>query len=523
MMARDFPLHRYLIDAAAREPDALAVVEPGRGSIRYRELDALSDRMRDRLHAMGVRNGDRVGIYLRKSIDSVAAIYGILKAGAAYVPVDTLAPPARNAYIFHNCAVAALVVEARFVERFRDEHQRLGALPPAIIVEQVGMDAGLRSALDELDTAQPALSSPGAIVAPNDLAYILYTSGTTGKPKGVMLSHENATSFVDWCSEAFAPRAEDRFSSHAPFHFDLSILDIHVCLKHGATLVLIGEDIGKDPERLAEMIADERISIWYSAPSILSLLAQHGKLADRDFARLRLVLFAGEVFPVKHLRTLTTQWPGRRYFNLYGPTETNVCTYYEVELPIAESRTVPFPIGRSCSHLSCKVVNTDGTQTKLGDEGELVVAGRGVMQGYWSLPEQTERAFLPDSSGVRWYRTGDVVIEAPNGSYTYLGRRDRMVKRRGYRVELGEIEAGLYKHRAVKEAAVVALADEEAGVRIRAFLSCHEEKRPSLIQMKRFCAENLPLYMIPDDFFWLAELPRTSTDKVDYQRLKEFR
>jgi acyl-coenzyme A synthetase/AMP-(fatty) acid ligase len=157
---------------------------------------------------------------------------------------------------------------------------------------------------------------------------------------------------------------------------------------------------------------------------------------------------------------------------------------------------------------------------KPGNEGELVVSGRGVMQGYWSLTAQTERAFLLDPSGVRWYRTGDVVIEGQDGNYTYLGRRDRMVKRRGYRVELGEIEAGLYKHPAIKEAAVVAVSDEEAGVRIRAYLSCRDEKRPSLIAMKRFCAENLPLYMIPDEFSWIAALPKTSTDKIDYQRLK---
>jgi len=224
---------------------------------------------------------------------------------------------------------------------------------------------------------------------------------------------------------------------------------------------------------------------------------------------------------VKHLRALAEQWPNRRYFNLYGPTETNVCTYYEVLLPIDPARTVPFPIGKSCSHLQCKVVDGDGEAVKPGEEGELVVAGRGVMSGYWALPAQTERAFLVDRAGVRWYRTGDIVIESPDGNYTYLGRRDRMVKRRGYRVELGEIEAGLYKHPLIKEAAVVALADAETGVKVRAFLSCREGKRPSLIEMKRFCADNLPLYMIPDTFSWLDALPKTSTDKVDYQRLKE--
>ena len=143
------------------------------------------------------------------------------------------------------------------------------------------------------------------------------------------------------------------------------------------------------------------------------------------------------------------------------------------------------------------------------------------MQGYWSLPDQTARGFHCDPDGARWYRTGDIVVEGAHGCYSYLGRRDRMVKRRGYRVELGEIEAGLYRHPQLKEAAVVAFPDEETGVKIVAFLSCHDARRPSLIEIKRFCAEHLPLYMVPDQFSWHDRLPKTSTDKIDYQRLKE--
>lgn len=514
------PLHRYLIEAARRWPGHTAVVDPGAGSIRYAELDQLSNRVRDRLQAVGVRPGDRVGLYLRKSIDAVASLYGVLKAGAAYVPVDPGAPASRNAYILHNCAVSALLVEGRFESRLRAEHEQLGPLPPTIVLERVGGGQGLAAALDALDREHRASSTDSFDSPPSALAYILYTSGSTGKPKGVMLSHDNASSFVDWCSELLEPHASDRFSSHAPFHFDLSILDIHVSLKHGATLVLIGEDIGKDPERLAQLMDAERISIWYSAPSILALLCQFGRLPDLDLSALRIVLFAGEVFPIKHLRTLTQQLPGRRYINLYGPTETNVCTWHEVSLPIPDEQVKPVPIGKSCSHLQCKVVDSQGATIRAGEEGELVVSGRGVMQGYWALPEQSARAFLVGDRDERWYRTGDIVVEGPDGNYVYLGRRDRMVKRRGYRVELGEIEAGLYRHPMVKEAAVVAIPDDE-GVRIRAFLSCREEKHPSLIEMKRFCAENLPLYMLPDSFSWQATLPKTSTDKVDYQRLKE--
>ena len=513
-------LHDSLVSASSQYPDNVAVVDPDVGSLTYSELAQLSDRVRDRLYALGVRRSDRVGICLRKSADAVAVIYGILKAGAAYVPVDSTAPPARDAYIMHNCAVKVVIIESRLAEKFRGEYEQLGPLPEFLLLEGVGGGDALRKALYEADALGRAPQIDNVVTESTDLAYILYTSGSTGRPKGVMLSHENAVSFVDWCSEVFEPGSSDRFSSHAPFHFDLSILDIHVSLKHGATLIIVGEDIGKDPQRLALLISEQRISIWYSAPSILALLAQFGNLDAYDFSALKLILFAGEVFPVKHLRALHKLIPEPRYFNLYGPTETNVCTFYEIPTPIPEERTTPFPIGKTCSHLQGKVVDEHEHTVTPSVEGELCITGPAVMQGYWALPEQTARGFLLDNDGTRWYRTGDIVIEAENGDYTYLGRRDRMIKRRGYRVELGEIEAGLYRHPLIKEAAVVAVDDIE-GVKINAFLSCREVKHPSLIELKRFCSEQLPLYMIPDRFSWLDALPKTSTDKIDYQRLKE--
>ena len=509
-------LHHYLIESARREPRATAVVEPGVGSMDYGELDRLSDRMRDCLVAMGVVPGDRVGLYLRKSIDALVGIFGALKAGAAYVPVDPGAPAARGAYILGNCAVKVALVESAHADKLRAELAAVGAKPQLIEIDEPGRaGAGIRAALDV--TASKQAPTVDSVVS--DLAYILYTSGSTGKPKGVMLSHDNATSFVEWCAETFEPRAADRFSSHAPFHFDLSIFDIYLPIKHGATLVLVGEDIGKDAPRLAQLIADERISIWYSAPSILALLAQFGNLAARDYPALRQVHFAGEVFAVKHLRTLTEQWPAPRYFNLYGPTETNVCTWYEVTPPVPAERTKPYPIGHACSHLRSRVLDERGRDIAGGGEGELCIAGRGVMRGYWALPERTAEGFWHAADGTPWYRTGDIVTDDGSGCYTYLGRRDRMVKRRGYRVELGEIEAGLYRHPGVREAAVTAHSHDE-GVTIVAHLSSRETRRPSLIEMKRFCAENLPLYMVPDRFAWHDALPKTSTDKVDYQRLK---
>ena len=515
------PLHYAFVAAAARTPDAVAVVEPDGGRLTYREFDELTDAVCRWLQGAGVGRGHRVGFCLRKSIDSLGVMYGALKAGAAYVPVDSGAPAARNAYIMANCAVTVAVVEDALADAFEAELVQLGAKPKLLRIQPGAGGEGLRRAL-AADDARPAAETAKVAPtenAPDDLAYILYTSGSTGRPKGVMLSHENAVTFVDWCSEAFEPGPRDRFSSHAPFHFDLSILDVHVCFKHGATLVLVSEDAGKDPVRLGKLIAEQKISIWYSAPSILALLAQFGQLPSLDLSALRQVLFAGEVFAVKHLRNLCEQLPGRRFFNLYGPTETNVCTYYEVVPPVPPERTTPYPIGKTCSHLRSRVVDESGNDVERGQEGELCIAGPGVMQGYWNLPEQTERGFLQASDGERWYKTGDVVVEEPNGDYIYRGRRDRMVKRRGYRVELGEIEAGLYRHARVKEAAVIATPGED-GVTIAAYLAANTGGPASLIEMKRFCAENLPLYMVPDRIVWLDALPKTSTDKVDYQRLK---
>ncbi len=514
-------LHQLLDISASRFPDRVAVEEAESGSIRYHELARLSDRLRDRLRGMGVGSGDRVGICMRKSGDAVASIFGVMKAGAAYVPADPTAPAQRNAFIFHNCAVKVLIVEARLAEALELEFSKLGFTPQMIVLEGTGAGVPLTKALDRLDAVSLASSVPSAAPDPSHLAYILYTSGSTGRPKGVMLSQGNAACFIDWCSDVFQPNEHDRFSSHAPFHFDLSILDIYVSLKHGATLVLVEEQLGKEPGRLAPWIAEKRLTVWYSAPSILSLLAQFGKLDQHNYSSLRLVLFAGEVFPIKYLKLLKSLWLHPRYFNLYGPTETNVCTFYEVPHLIPESQTEPVPIGKACPHCEPLVVNEGGTEVAQGAEGELCIAGPSVLEGYWNLPENTAKAFLPGRDS-RWYRTGDIVVELPDGNYKFLGRRDRMIKKRGYRIELGEIEMALYRHPAIKEAAVLAFPDDD-GVPIKAFTSTRNGSKLSIIELKRFCSENLPLYMVPDLFCFLESLPKTSTDKIDYQKLKSMK
>ena len=525
-------LHQLLSNSAQSHPDSIALRDFTGQSMTYGELDALSTQVQRYLSSIGVQRGDRIGVCLRKSIDVIAVIFGILKAGGAYVPVDPAAPPVRSVQIMMDCGVQAVFLENRDAPAFRaalantcsagslvNEERNSGC--PVLSIDKVGGGTGLKSWLHR---EQPDTTSEAVIAEPqfDDLAYILYTSGSTGRPKGVKLTHRNAMSFIDWCSHTFSPSKDDCFSSHAPLHFDLSILDLYVSIKSAAVLVLIDETTGKSPGLLADLIAREKITIWYSTPSVLTLLLQYGKLEQHDFSYLRLILFAGEVFPIKHLRALKDCLPRPRYFNLYGPTETNVCTYYEIPEQIPSERSHPFPIGRACEHLQTQVVGLDEHKVSVGDEGELCVSGPSVTSGYWNQPDWTAECFLRDPSGGPWYKTGDLVVELPGGDYQFIGRRDRMVKRRGHRIELGEIEAALVRHPAVREVAVVVRSSPEGeAFQLIAVLAIQQASRPSIIELKGFCGSLLPASMIPDRFEFVESLPKTSTDKINYQVLVE--
>lgn len=509
-------LSRYLEASAARFPQRTAVVDPSGASLTYADLRSQAARIAGYLRARGVRRGDRVGVVLPKGIAAVAAIFGILRAGAAYVPIDWKAPRERGARILADCGV-----RLAFVDPSASDVASGDAPIEAVVVGASAADAGgAPSGCASWDAVLsfPPLEETDPGSGPDDLAYILYTSGSTGVPKGVTLTHGNATSFVDWCSEIFAPSEHDRFSSHAPFHFDLSVFDLYVSIKHGGCLFLISESIAQNPKALTRFVADQGLTVWYSTPSVLRVMAQFGGMGQVGATSLRLVLFAGEVFPVKHLREVVRLWPTPRYFNLYGPTETNVCTFSQIPTPIPDERTEPFPIGLPCRHCLALVLDGEGRPAASGEEGLLHIAGPPVFQGYWGRPRETEAAFI-EREGRRWYNTGDVVREEPGAGYIFRGRRDRMVKRRGHRIELGEIEAGLLTSARLCEAAVVALSDPDAGVKITAFVVPSGDPPPSLIDLKAHSARALPASMSPDAFITLAALPRTSTDKIDYPAL----
>ena len=517
-------LVEYLKNSAERWPDRTAVVDPSGSSLTFSQLWQQVDALARFLAAQGVGHGDRVGVALPKTMASVTALFAIMQAGAAYVPIDFTTPAERGKRILTDCNVRVVFVDPRASGVLPDGATGIlasGAEESPIKRSGLVVQDPISFVVQDPISFEQAIATAGPAIEAragrDDLAYILYTSGSTGVPKGVMLSHENALSFVDWCSTVFHPTEEDRFSSHAPFHFDLSVLDVYVSIKHGAELHLISEELGKNPKELARFVADRRLTIWYSTPSILTLLLQFGGLDAYDSSSLRIVLFAGEVFPVKHLRELQRHWPLPDYYNLYGPTETNVCTFARVPR-VPDDRDHPYPIGFLCGHCDGVVLDDEGREVAEGGEGLLYIAGSSVFEGYWNRPVENAAAFL-DRQGTRWYNTGDLVRWNPAEGYTYSGRKDRMVKRRGFRIELGEIERALYRDSRVSQAAVISVPDPDTGVRIVAFLGCPADG-PTIVELKTFCAKHLPAYMSPDRFVVKNELPRTSTDKVDYQTLK---
>ena len=490
-----FTLDGLLRHAAQRAPERIALVAPEQ-SLTYGELEAAARAAAAALRERGVRPGDRVGLWAPKSWRSVAALYGTMRAGAVYVPIDPLTPKARALQIIDSADCRVLWADARRVEQ-------LGERAPAIDLatgwERAGADG------------PPAATE-------SDLAYILYTSGSTGVPKGVMLTHRNALSFVEWTVGRFGVTADDRLVSHAPFHFDLSIFDLYAPAMAGAELHLLppgAESMGAD---LAAAIRSRALTVVYAVPSALTLLS--AAAAPEDLASLRTVLFAGEVFPMKHLRRLRELVPRAVLANLYGPTETNVCTYHAVEGELPDGDD-PLPIGRACENAAVFVLDEELGPVASGQVGELWVRGPTVMKGYCGRPEETSERLrqnpLHDVFPDPAYRTGDLVRVRPDGNLEFVGRRDHQVKSRGYRIELGDIETTLNAHPGVREAAVVAVPDERIGARLVGFVSAQADLDET--ELRRHCAQALPRYMVPGAVVVDAALPHTSTGKIDRQEL----
>ena len=389
-----------------------------------------------------------------------------------------------------------------------------GSRPPSAIHDfrAVVLSQPEQSEAHRLDEGQRETPLTGEAPPPvNDLVNILFTSGSTGRPKGVEITGLSLLHYSKWVVDYFGLTCEDVVANHAPYNFDLSTLDIFAAVRTGAAMCPVPERLKMFPYQMAKFIADEKITTWYSVPSALIMMQLRGKLGEHDLSALKHIIFAGEVMPKPALQEIAKMLPRATYTNLYGPTETNVCTYHRVNADDLASDS-PVPIG----------VPISDTRIWISEDGELLVAGPTVTTGYFGDAAKTAERLIaaPDGVGAA-YRTGDRVKQRPDGVLMFEGRLDRMIKCRGYRIEPGEIEAALCRHPAVKEVAVVAIADPVFGNRLKAGIAARDGVSPREDDLRQFCQTHLPPYMLPDVWEFFASLPRTDREKIDLVALAQ--
>jgi amino acid adenylation domain-containing protein len=461
---------------ARRRPDATAVVFKD-VRLTYARLESESNRVARELRRRGVRPADRVCFLAPKSPLPLVWMLGILKAGAMHVPLDPASPAARLQKIIDACE------------------------PRLVLTEDEPLTDG--------DSDAPL----EAATCPSDPAHILFTSGSTGVPKGVVITHANVMAFVDWGLGHFGLDETDRISGHTPLHFDLSTYDVFGAYAAGAELHLVPPQTALLPHRLAQFIRESALTQWFSVPSVLNYLAKADALAHGDFPSLRRVMWCGEVLPTPALIYWMQRLPHARFTNLYGPTEATIASsYYDVPACPA-SPAAHIPIGRAC-----------GGEELLLAGGELCIGGAGLSPGYWRDPAKTAAAFVPHPRrpGERIYRTGDLGRERPDGLFELVGRADSQIKSRGYRIELGEIEAALGTLAGLRESAVVAIPTDG----FEQWLICcayvpQPGAAPTPAALRAALARLVPGYMLPARWQRHAALPRNPNGKVDRPRLKK--
>lgn len=513
-----YTLHQAIQRVTETAPERQAV-RYGGSFLSYGELNARANQLARVLIDAGVDRGSRVGIYARKSLDSAVALFGIMKAGGAYVPLDPSAPPRRLATIIRDCGIQHVVSEPSRTDVLAG--LTLYDAPLHTVVGASGSAPAPFRQVPWEETRNAADADPGVRLGGEDLAYVLYTSGSTGVPKGVTHTHSSALAFAEVAAETYGLRPGDRVSNHAPLHFDLSTLDYFATAVAGATTVIIPEAHTKLPASFAALIESERITVLYTVPLALTHLLLRGGIASRDLTSVRWVLFGGEPFPPKHLAALMEALPAARFSNVYGPTEVNGITYWVLPERPAPSSAVP--IGVPYGEVELLVVDGSDQPVVPGEPGELLASTPSMMKGYWGRPDLDRKVFYSgvsaDGLPVRYLRTGDLVRARADGALEFLGRKDRQVKIRGHRVELPEVELALSRHEDVETAAVYAAPDEFGTQTIGAAVILRSGSRCSERELHEHVAETLPPYAIPGTLEIVDDLPRTSTGKIDRRAL----
>jgi amino acid adenylation domain-containing protein len=465
------------------EPDRVAFHELNQ-IITYRDLFIRAAGIAKVLTAHGLRRGDRVALLLPRGIDAACAIFGTLLVRGCYVPLDISNPVSRLSYILNDLQPHCII--------------GLGS-EPKWCEASVAKWLDIHDAEFSGETHQSS-ADIGGHHPTEDLAAILYTSGSTGKPKGVCISYRAIDAFVSWSADAFSISPSDRIASLSPFHFDLSLFDLFTVIHCGARSCFIPQTMTLAPGKLVKWLEEREITTWYTVPSILTFITLRGGLSAESLPEMKRILFAGEVFPIKTLARMAESLPDTELFNLFGPTETNVCTYWKVERNRLEDMRA-IPIGKS----ACQA------ELAIADSGELLVDGPCLMSGYWQ-----KGALLP--SVENWYGTGDRVSYNDRGELLYHGRMDRMIKSAGYRIEPAEIEAMIDLFEGVSGCVVIGVPDAISGSRIIAFVTGHNIELDGL---RRHLKTNLASYMQPYRLVQVETLPRLSNGKVDLKSVAE--
>ncbi len=440
----------------------------------------------------GVRRGDRVGIYMTKGLEMPVAIYGVWMAGAAFVPLDTTAPPVRTTSLIEDCGLRVLVSAER-------------SAPAAMNLANASGIAAIGTGLEQggvLAVPDPAPGYIGMTNAPEDIAYIIFTSGSTGVPKGITHTHSSGRAFARAWAAHYGLSKDDVFFCTVPLHFDFSLADFLTPPMAGACTELVSEPLLAFPASLAEALETSRATIWSTVPHPVLAILDRGVAGGRDLSRLRWLIYGGEPLPAARLAAIRELFDAA-LSNSYGPAEVNQVTQYTV--PVDHPADAAIPLGAVMEH----------AELALAEDGELLFAGEMVMQGYWNRPELTERCFaLRD--GRRYYRTGDLGAIDADGRLVFRGRRDRQVKLRGHRLELDEVEAVLSGHDAVSEACAVLAGPDGPLVGVVIPAMGHA---PAAAELRAHCAGSLPIYAVPQTVIVRPSLPRTSTGKIDRTRL----
>lgn len=490
-------LDQDLRAAAARHPDKPAVTTAD-GALTYAELESGAGRIAAGLRELGVRPGDRVALVLPNGLDMPSAIYGVLRAGAAFSPLNPTIKEAKLAHVLRRAGAAAAICDAQRAAVVEPAAAQAGAIPVVCDLDALGPED------------LPDLPEPLDV----DLAAVLYTSGSTGDPKGVTVTHRNMTFVSDSIIEYLEMGAEDRILCVLPLSFGYGLYQLLTCVRSCATLAL--EPGFTFPGRVVQVLEEQRITGLPGVPTVFGVLVGLKGLAERELPHLRFLTNAGAALPVAMVEQVRSTFPGATLYSMYGQTEcTRVCY-----LPPDQLDARPTSVGVPIPGTEVWVEDDEGRVAAFGEVGELMVRGSHVMQGYWDDDDATAERLRPG----RWpwervLATGDLFRQDAEGYLYFVGRRDDLIKSRGEKVAPREVEEVLYAVAGVREATVVGAPDRLLGQAVHAHVAPESGTELDAAELRRRCAERLEAHMVPQQVFFHAALPRTANGKVDRRAL----